>query len=82
MTDPQATITQRILELYSRDPEAPPLKGICVRVNYGNNTAEIQIGLDPSVPSHPDQYEGCAMLLKELGEALCQIAANPKAIQF
>jgi hypothetical protein len=82
MTEPRATINWRRLLDDIRDPESTPVAGFTATVTYENNEAELQVELDPPLPGQPDQQEGFAQALDALGKALCQIAANPKAIQF
>ncbi len=77
-----ATINERRLQRNIIDPDNVPLVGFTAIVTYGNNEAEIQVELDPHLPGQMDQQKGFAQALKELGEAMGKIAANPKAIQF
>ncbi len=82
MTEPRATINWRRLLDDIRDPENTPVAGFTATVTYENNEAELQVELNPPLPGQPDQQEGFAQALKELGEAMGKAAANPKAIQF
>ncbi len=82
MTEPRVTINERRLLDDIIEPENAAVVGFTATVTYGNNVADIQVELDPNLPGQMDQQKGFAQALKELGEAMGKVAANPKAIQF
>ena len=82
MTEPRATINERRVLDDITDPPSNPVVGFTATVTYENNVAEIQVEFDPPLPGQTDQQEGFAESLKEFGEALIEIAANPASITF
>ena len=82
MTEPRATInTRRVLDNIT-DPTSNPVFGFTATVTYENNVAEIQLELDPHLRGQTDEQTGFAQALKEFGDALIEIAANPASITF